>query len=77
MTVTGPMFNSRTGSAMTDASPTSTTTSRSSGKALTTAAVASTVPVVGQPGVQLGLVVVRELLLDLIGQRAATAAAVS
>lgn len=44
-TVTGPMPNSRTGSAITEASPTRTTTRRSSGKALTTAAVASTVPV--------------------------------
>lgn len=43
-TSTGPIPNSLTGAAITEASPTSTTTSRSGGNARTTAAVASTVP---------------------------------
>ncbi len=44
-TVTSPMPRAFTGSAIREASPTRTVTSRSTGKALTTAAVASTVPV--------------------------------
>ncbi len=44
-TVTSPIPRAFTGSAIRAASPTRTVTSRSTGKALTTAAVASTVPV--------------------------------
>ncbi len=44
-TDTSPMPSARTGSSICAASPTRTVTSRSTGKALTTAAVASTVPV--------------------------------
>lgn len=44
-TDTSPMSSARTGSSICAASPTRTVTSRSPGKALTTAAVASTVPV--------------------------------
>ena len=69
-TPTSPMPRASTGAWIWAASPTRIVTRRSSGNAATTAAVASAVPVCGQARVELGLVVVRQVLLHLIGQRA-------